>query len=196
MNVNTIELNRARQSLEDYDEIWLFGYGSLIYKVDFPYLEKSPAYIQGWARRFWQGSHDHRGTPEKPGRVVTLIKQSNARCDGMAYRVTEGVFEHLDHREKNGYLRHEVSIMLVKENGQIIKKRGLIYIADEDNEAYLGETSEQQIACQIAASCGPSGENSEYLIALDQALTDLGADDQHVKNISAYLTQLLADKPS
>ncbi|MFT5593756.1 MAG: cation transport protein ChaC [Oceanicoccus sp.] len=187
MTANTIEINQSRQALHEYDEIWLFGYGSLIYKVDFPYLEKSPAYILGWQRRFWQGSHDHRGTPDNPGRVVTLIAQENCRCDGMAYRVTAEEFIHLDHREKNGYLRHEVPLALVNEAGQIIQKRGLIYIADENNSAYLGEDSEKAIAEHIANCCGPSGENSEYLILLDEALNELGVKDEHISKIRSHL---------
>ena len=77
---------------------WVFGYGSLIYKVDFPYLRREIASIQGWERRFWQGSHDHRGTPCSPGRVVTLIASPTAVCRGIAYLVEAEVFEHLDHR--------------------------------------------------------------------------------------------------
>ncbi|GAA6133981.1 gamma-glutamylcyclotransferase [Oceaniserpentilla sp. 4NH20-0058] len=190
MTLNTIEANQARQALDQYDEIWLFGYGSLIYKVDFPFTHKQPAFITGWARRFWQGSHDHRGTPEQPGRVVTLIEDAGNRCDGMAYKVTADVFEHLDHREKNGYLRHEVALHLIEPTGDITQKLGLIYIADQDNDAFLGQTSEKKIAEHIAKSSGPSGENAEYALLLASALRTLNADDDHVFLIERYLRSI------
>ena len=98
MSANTIEHNRKRYDFSGVESVWLFGYGSLIYKVDFPFLEQRPASIRGWERRFWQGSHDHRGTPESPGRVVTLIEKPDAVCKGMAFRVSPNVFEHLDVR--------------------------------------------------------------------------------------------------
>ena len=62
------------------DRIAILGYGSLIFKADFPFLERRPASIEGWARRFWQGSHDHRGTPERPGRVLTLCYNKSCGC--------------------------------------------------------------------------------------------------------------------
>ncbi|MET1256396.1 gamma-glutamylcyclotransferase [Aliikangiella maris] len=185
MSHNTQAINKTRQNLSEFEEIWLFGYGSLIYKVDFPILDQSQAYIQGWTRRFWQGSHDHRGTPEKPGRVLTLINAPDEICHGMAYRVSHEVFDHLDHREKNGYLRFETD--LVFNSKKTIK--GLVYIAPEDNDAFLGPASEQQIAQHIFNSKGPSGENKEYVLKLAKALRQLNLVDSHVFAIETWLNQ-------
>jgi glutathione-specific gamma-glutamylcyclotransferase len=184
MSLSTIEHNRRRQNFEGVSSVWLFGYGSLIYKVDFPFLEKRPATITGWQRRFWQGSHDHRGTPEAPGRVVTLIEAPGARCKGMAFRVSPDVFEHLDVREKNGYLRFSTPMEF--DNGAV--EEGLVYIATEDNAAFLGPATSEDIARQIARSIGPSGPNRDYLLNLAEALRDLGDHDAHVFEIERHLT--------
>ena len=183
MPANTIEHNRSRFNFDGIEAIWLFGYGSLIYKVDFPFLEQRPAAIRGWARRFWQGSHDHRGTPEAPGRGVTLIEQPGAVCRGVAYRVSPNVFEYLDVREKNGYLRFSTTMTF--DDGS--HAEGLVYIATEDNEAFLGEAPEADIARQIALATGPSGPNSEYLLRLADSLRQLGDDCSHTFAIEACL---------
>ena len=183
MSANTIEHNRKKYDFAGVESVWLFGYGSLIYKVDFPYLEQRPASIRGWERRFWQGSHDHRGTPEAPGRVVTLIESPGARCKGMAYRVSPKVFEHLDVREKNGYLRFATTMTF--DDGS--HGEGLVYIATEDNEAFLGHAPDADIARQIAGASGPSGANSEYLLRLADSLRKLGADCPHTFAIEDHL---------
>lgn len=216
MTADTIAINQLMDQFDGHHSVWLFGYGSLIYKADFPYLQRRPASIANWTRRFWQGSHDHRGTPESPGRVVTIIEQAGAICHGMAYLVTPEVFAHLDHREKDGYLRLAITIMFdhtdaigISESavaaggaddsqnnsdGDSLTDRssvlGLVYIATPDNTAFLGEASEQEIARHIARSAGPSGPNSDYLNHLANALRELGRHDQHVFDIERHLAAL------
>lgn len=121
--------------------------------------------------------------PEAPGRVVTLIEQPDAVCKGVAYRVSPNVFEYLDVREKNGYLRFSTTMTF--DDGS--HAEGLVYIATEDNEAFLGEAPEADIARQIALATGPSGPNSEYLLRLADSLRQLGDDCSHTFAIEACL---------
>ena len=186
MSHNTIAINQRMDKFDSHQRVWLFGYGSLIFKADFPFIERRPASIAGWTRRFWQGSHDHRGTDSAPGRVLTLVRDAAAVCAGMAYLITPEVFAHLDHREKNGYLRLAIGIDFDAGGSEV----GLVYIAAEDNAAFLGEAAERDIARQIAAASGPSGRNRDYLIELADALRALGKIDPHVFAIERYLAQL------
>lgn len=163
---------------------WVFAYGSLIWRPDFPWQERAVAELAGWSRRFWQGSHDHRGTPNAPGRVVTLIPEPNASCRGVAYRIDdENIFAALDHREKNGYERRSLDITL--DDGRCVP--ATVYVADRDNFAWFGDAPVDQIAAQIATSHGPSGANVEYLRELAAALTDLDAIDDHVVELLSHI---------
>jgi len=186
MSHNTIVINQRMDKFDGHHSVWLFGYGSLIFKADFPFIERRPASIVDWTRRFWQGSHDHRGTETAPGRVATLVQETGAVCAGMAYLITPAVFAHLDHREKNGYLRLATGITF--DDGSTVE--GLVYIATGENAAFLGAASEQEIATQIAASSGPSGHNRDYLLDLAHALRELGKEDEHVFAIEKYLSQI------
>ncbi len=173
---------------------WLFGYGSLIWRVDFPYHHRREAVVHGWTRRFWQGSHDHRGTPDAPGRVVTLVEDAAGACVGMAYQVDEEVFQHLDRREKNGYERVQVDIRFLA--GTCLSSscakgiRGITYLAPADNPAFLGAASLDDIAVHILHAKGPSGTNADYLLELAAALGELGAEDDHVRELAARVEAL------
>lgn len=184
--LDTTALNRTRQDFTGVDSVWLFGYGSLIWKVDFPYLDRRPATLHGWSRRLWQGSHDHRGTHEHPGRVATLIPDVGAACVGMAYLVTPATFAQLDQREKNGYLRQVVTL----DFGDSESAEGLVYVADEGNAAWLGPADPDAIARHVANARGPSGSNRDYVLKLAEALHELSADDPHVSAVAARLSQI------
>ncbi|KAK6037075.1 ChaC-like protein [Cooperia oncophora] len=87
--------------------MWIFGYGSLLWNPNFPFVQQLPGVVPGYARRFWQLSPDHRGTPEKPGRTVTLVPDEKSVCWGIAFEVAEedvaSTRKYLDFREKAGY---------------------------------------------------------------------------------------------
>ena len=189
MSLDTTAANRLRNHFDNHQQVWLFGYGSLIFKADFPFSARRPASVSGWTRRFWQGSHDHRGTALAPGRVLTLVPQSESICSGMAYLIGPEVVEQLDYREKNGYLRVVTPMQFDDGSGA----EGLTYIADAENGAYLGPASELQIARQIAAAVGPSGPNRDYLRDLANALRAMGKDDAHVFGIERLLNQVLGN---
>lgn len=168
---------------------WVFGYGSLVWRPAFEHLEAAPARLHGFARRFWQASTDHRGVPDAPGRVVTLVEDPTANVVGMAYRVSEAVFPdvvaHLDHREKGGYARHDVSLERLRDGARV---RALIYVASPDNPNFVGPDTLDAMVAQIRRARGPSGRNDEYVLRLAAWLREVGAQDAHVFELADRLT--------
>jgi len=195
------------------ESLWIFGYGSLVWRPAFPYLRAHPASIGGFTRRFWQGSTDHRGLPGRPGRVVTLVAgdheslvgegwSATERCCGMAYEISsadpDNVLTGLDHRERGGYERIELEIEIHDEGADFataFSVTGLVYIAGPGNSHYLGAAPIEAIANQIATASGPSGANPEYVFELADRLRAMGAMDTHVYSVETELKLAMARSP-
>ncbi|XP_018575624.1 putative glutathione-specific gamma-glutamylcyclotransferase 2 [Anoplophora glabripennis] len=175
--------------------MWVFGYGSLMWRVDFPYEEKILGYVKGFQRKFYQLSTDHRGTPENPGRVVTLIPgDSNSEVYGIAYRIRESdinkVVDHLDYREKGGYERNNV-IFYPRDN-HLNPFEITIYVATENNCNYGGHAEIDDIAKRVVNSIGPSGPNIDYVCNLANSMRSLFPDveDDHLFSLEKKVLQL------
>ena len=170
--------------------MWIFGYGSLIYRPSFDFLEKRRAFVKGWLRRFWQGSPDHRGVPEAPGRVVTLLPDGDAACGGCAYRIdparADEIFAQIDAREQAGFERRTVA--LHDEIDAPPFAEAVTWVADASNPHFLGPLPEPEIAAFIRERHGPSGSNTEYALRLLEALRALDIWDAHVEAIARHLT--------
>nr|XP_027092378.1 gamma-glutamylcyclotransferase 2-3-like isoform X3 [Coffea arabica] len=141
--------------------MWVFGYGSLIWKTGFHYDDRLVGFIKGYRRVFYQGSTDHRGTPDFPGRTVTLEPAEGEVC-------------YLEVREKQYDQKAHVDIFSDRAATVPVVSGVLIYIASADqklNRNYLGPASLQEIANQIVRAEGPSGPNRDYLFQLEKALT-------------------------
>lgn len=175
--------------------MWIFGYASLIWKPEPGAVESRPGYIRGWQRRFAQSSWDHRGTPEDPGRVATLVPAEGEHVWGVAYRIEEGdaqaLLERLDHREKAGYERQFVAVYDNPSDPVPKIDEALLYIGTAASAEFIPDEPLTQTAETIASSQGPSGSNAEYLLNLEEALRSAGQSDAHVFELAAHVRRLL-----
>jgi cation transport regulator ChaC len=209
--VEAVHEARARDLLTDDsdDGIWIFGFGSLIHNPGFDYAEKKTGYIHGWRRVWYQGSTDHRGTPESPGRTVTLEADDTAVTWGAAFKLMGTPEEQLktlawlEWREKQYDLRQKVDLYSpsslssspTSSDQQPVVAGALCYIATccpIKNPNYLGLASLDEIAAQIAVSKGPSGHNFEYLFKLAHALREIpGAADEELFILEEKVKRIL-----
>lgn len=175
-------------------ELWIFGYGSLIWRPAFVHVARCPATLTGYERRFCQASHDHRGTPDRPGRVVTLLPVPGSDCRGMAYQLPQSdrddILRYLDHREQDGYQRLYAPLLI--EGGRSVP--GLTWVAHESNPSWRAGESMEEVARLIASRHGPSGSNREYLYNLEQALEAHDMPDVHVSELSHRVRELATDE--
>ncbi|XP_012703318.1 gamma-glutamylcyclotransferase 2-3, partial [Setaria italica] len=142
-------------------------------------------------RVFYQGSTDHRGTPQFPGRTVTLEHQSGATCWGIAYKIREEdkqtALEYLEVREKQ--YDEKVYLDLYTDSSPKVPAVAnvMVYFATtnkESNKNYLGPAPLEEMTRQIYLAEGPSGPNKEYLFKLEDALNKLGVVDPHVQELA------------
>lgn len=189
---------KPQDVLAGKSSLWIFGYGSLVWKPDFKYKRSKVGYIEGYKRRFWHGDNFHRGNDELPGRVVTLIEDDDVSTWGVAFEVSgsqaEESLKYLNVREtvRGGYVTKLLDFFPEGEESSPVQ--ALVYIATPDNPLFLGPASAEQIGAQIAICQGKSGHNLEYLLRLADFMREScpHVQDDHLFNIEAAALNVVA----
>lgn len=164
--------------------LWVFAYGSLIWKPGFDYLERRIARLDGYQRRFGLTSHHYRGTPDAPGLVLGLDWSPSDSCTGVAFRICptkdRATREYLVARELVSYAYFETlyPVTLLDEGpGKGETRPAITYVLDRSHPQYAGVMTPNEQAKIIAHAVGRSGTNVDYLESTRAKLSELGIED-------------------
>ena len=168
--------------------MFVFAYGSLIWRPGFPHLGAQAALLRGYHRRFCIWSRHYRGTPERPGLVLGLDR--GGACQGVVFEVAAddaaAVLAYLDERENilgdNVYRRREVPVRLV--GGGVAQ--AVTYVVNRTNPAYA-RPCQASAAAAIATAEGLAGSNRDYLLNTLRHLSEFGLRDAGLAGIAALL---------
>lgn len=174
-------------------ELWVFGYGSLIWEPGFEYSEAHLGDLAGYARTFCMWSIHHRGTPESPGLVLALDEHPGASCRGLAFRVKQGHEEktlaYLREREliSSAYLEKVLPVAL--HDGRTVD--AVTYVVDSAHVQYCGGLDLEKQARTIAGARGGRGPNTEYLFNTVAHLRELGISDPDLEWLTGRVGEIV-----
>ena len=172
------------------EDLWVFGYGSLIWNPAFDYAERRCALLHGWHRRFCLKLYAGRGTLETPGLMLAL--DHGGACRGVAFRIA------------GANVRQELSLLWRREmfGGSYnarwvnlagcgadkgVKFRAITFVINHAHPRYLPELTVAQTVALIATGCGELGSCREYLENTVTHLRALGVRDRNLSRIAAAL---------
>jgi cation transport protein ChaC len=159
-------------------ELWVFGYGSLMWRPGFPFVERMAATLAGRRRAFCIYSVHHRGTYERPGLVLGLAPGGSVR--GMAFRVAQAdwaaTYAYLLEREQPTETYIEARRFVRLADGRRVE--ALVFLSDVHHPQWAGALSLERQAELIAGATGLSGRNVDYLRDLVEHLGQEGIRDR------------------
>ncbi len=174
------------------DELWVFGYGSLIWDQGFAVARQQIARADGWHRSFCMRSIHHRGSVDAPGLVLALDAAPAAFCDGVAFAVQPGAEEDtiakLRARELISSAYLETYLPLRLSCGIMVQ--ALAYVIDTDHDQYCGGMDLEEQAQIIARSIGGRGPNRDYLWATAAHLAELGIADADMNWLATRVREI------
>lgn len=176
--------------------LWLFAYGSLMWRPACPDAERRPARLRGYHRRFCLWMRRYRGTPERPGLMLAL--DHGGECKGLAMRLDgDDCDNHLDQ-----VLRRELVLKPPAYRPRWLKletERGPIaalgFVIDRQSPRYSGLLHEAKVAEVLAGAIGYGGTGAEYLLRTVLSLEEIGCRDRGLWRLQALVARHLAALP-
>ena len=171
------------------EDLWVFGYGSLMWQPGFAHLERVPARLIGLHRALCVYSFVHRGTPEKPGLVLGLDR--GGACRGIAYRVAASeraaALSYLREREQatSVYLETMRRITLATKPSRDVT--ALVYVADRGHVQYAGRLDLDRQVHLVRQGHGRSGANRDYVLSTVSEIEAQGCHDSGLHAIAERL---------
>jgi glutathione-specific gamma-glutamylcyclotransferase len=172
----------------DQQDLWVFGYASLIWRPEFKAAERRAAYVPGWHRSFRMRSRVNRGTPEQPGLVFALLRGGS--CNGVVDRMPKA------------HAKTELARLWVREmpTGVYEPKwlacrtaKGIVpalaFTLSHQHEAYLGPIPDERMLHILRHATGRYGRTLHYLADTEQALHAQGIKDSEVTRVMALARQ-------
>jgi glutathione-specific gamma-glutamylcyclotransferase len=171
------------------EDLWVFGYGSLMWRPGFEFVEQVPARLIGEHRALCVYSFDHRGTPEKPGLVLGLDR--GGACRGIAFRVAaklrNDTVDYLRSREQTTNVYREVMRSVWLENEARQRVSALAYVVDRGHVQYAGRLSLADQVRYVRQGHGRSGNNRDYVLSTVKSIEAQGFRDPQLHQLALIL---------
>jgi cation transport protein ChaC len=180
------------------DAVWVFGYGSLMWRPGFAYEDRRIARLHGYHRHFCVWSHRYRGSPRVPGLVLGLDRGGS--CRGVAYRIApdqaEAVLAYLHEREMITGVYRPSRLAMTVAGGASAHPRivAQTYVVDRAHPQYAGALSEPELAALVIQGVGTAGPCHEYLVNTVGHLQDLGIPDRRLERMLAMVEEMRAGR--
>ena len=178
------------------DEIWVFGYGSLMWQPGFDFDERVPTRVFGYHRHFCVWSHRYRGSPRVPGLVLGL--DWGGSCRGIAYRISpadaDEVLAYLHHREmiSGVYRPSHLPMTLLEGRHAGSRISAQTYVVDRRHPQYAGCLTSEHRAALVIQGIGVAGPCQDYLANTVNHLVAIGMPDRRLEELRIMVEEMRA----
>ena len=164
--------------------VWVFAFGSLIWNPAFHHVERRVARIHGWHREFCLWVRAGRGSPERPGLMLSL--ERGGSCTGVAYRLAPGT----EATELDVLWRREMFTMSYRPVWTTAHtpdgpEPAIAFAADRTHERHAPDLDDDTVAHHLATGCGVIGRCADYLFDTVAHLRELGIRDRRLEALEA-----------